>query len=59
MLLALTISTPVLLLVGWTMYAGVSEPHELSRRRALTVIVTAFLFWLATGGIAALGLSTG
>jgi hypothetical protein len=58
LLSALALSVPILLLIGWTMYAGVSETHELSRRRAVAVVATVFAFWLVVAGIVSLGLST-
>jgi ribose/xylose/arabinose/galactoside ABC-type transport system permease subunit len=55
---ALLVSVPILLLIGWTIYAGVAETHELPRSRALAVVATTFAFWLVTAGIIAVGLST-
>ncbi|MFD1646847.1 ABC transporter permease [Haloarchaeobius litoreus] len=58
MLSALAVSVPILLLIGWTMYAGVSETHELSRRRSVGVVAAVFVAWLVVAGIVALGFST-
>jgi ribose/xylose/arabinose/galactoside ABC-type transport system permease subunit len=56
---ALFVSVPILLVIGWTMYAGVAERHELPRSRSLIVVATAMVFWLVVAGIVAVGLSTG
>ncbi|WP_311170821.1 ABC transporter permease [Halobellus ordinarius] len=56
---ALIVSVPILLVIGWTMYAGVAERHELPRSRSIIVVATAMLFWLVVAGIVAVGLSTG
>jgi ribose/xylose/arabinose/galactoside ABC-type transport system permease subunit len=56
---ALFVSVPILLVIGWTMYAGVAERHELPRSRSIIVVATAMLFWLVVAGIVAAGLSTG
>ncbi|MFC6875324.1 ABC transporter permease [Halobellus marinus] len=56
---ALFVSVPILLVIGWTMYAGVAERHELPRSRSLIVVATAMVFWLVVAGIVAAGLSTG
>jgi ribose/xylose/arabinose/galactoside ABC-type transport system permease subunit len=55
---ALALAVAVLLLVGGTMYVGVSETHELPPRQAIAVVGAVFVAWLAIGGIVALGLST-
>jgi hypothetical protein len=55
---ALLLSVPILLLVAWTMYAGVAATHDLSRRRAAGVVALTVVFWVAVAGVVALGLST-
>lgn len=56
---ALVVSVPILLLIGWTMYAGVVETHDLPGSRSVAVVATAGLFWLVAAGIVAVGLSAG
>lgn len=56
---ALLVSVPVLLAVGWTIYAGVAATHDLPRGRALGVVAVTCAFWVVAAGIVSIGLSTG
>jgi ribose/xylose/arabinose/galactoside ABC-type transport system permease subunit len=59
LLSALAASVPILLSIGAVMYAGIVETHELSRERALAVVVTTLACWLLVAGLVSVGLSTG
>ncbi|ELZ30279.1 ABC transporter integral membrane protein [Halosimplex carlsbadense 2-9-1] len=58
MVSALLAAVPVVLLIGWTMAAGVTETHDLSRGRAFAVVGAVYLVWVVAAGVVALGLST-
>ena len=55
---ALLLSVPILLLVAWTMYAGVVGTHDLPRPQALGVVAVTVLAWVAVAGLVSVGLST-
>jgi len=55
---ALAVSLPIFMFIGWTMFVGVSETHELSRPRSAAVVAATGLFWLAAAAVVAVGLST-
>ncbi|MFB6296147.1 MAG: ABC transporter permease [Halobacteriales archaeon] len=55
---AAVLSVPILLLVGWVMYAGVREAHDLPSGQALAVMGATYLAWLLVAAVVALGLSS-
>ena len=55
---SLLASIPVLLAIGWTMYVGVGNTHDLSRGQAVGVVLVTYAFWLVAAGIVSVGLST-